>query len=290
MGQGYMKAEGESAEPIDGSPPGWTDKRKNHLLEMVRISQAQLDALILYLPLTPTKHGVSAVRKDDKRNQVDALIKAFNAAIKVLRPVVEAEAEMQARSHDIDDIPYQGDESDLSPNQAKKVADYHECRRQNSNNIYVFQYLRRQTRDEFCHDASINVDIASLYRNLSNALANAELERTRLASSEQKRTTLLWYWVRDIDLLLKRGFVTDCNEGVEVWDGDRFVEKFNQNKAKYKFPVRSTESAFFEVCCVCREVLDGPQAKSPEKAIKDYKERLGSPKLTDDALRPMPPQ
>ena len=81
-------------------------------------------------------------------------------------------------------------------------------------------------------------------------------------------------WVYEVDLALKSGFLSDMDHR-DINVHSTAAQRIFSESSGYRFAVSSSpSSAFYDVCLLCREVLDGPERAGPESAIKAYITRL----------------
>lgn len=95
------KAAPANPEAVDQSPPGWTEERIEHLTKTLGVSNNQLQALVDNLSLQATTAPSATVSKADRQDLVGGVVKGFEHALKVLKPIIEAHRESEKQSAQI---------------------------------------------------------------------------------------------------------------------------------------------------------------------------------------------
>lgn len=262
-------------EPIDQAPAGWTDERKNQLIEMAGISPAQLDALIENLTLQKTTGPAKALNKSDWCDLTESVGKGLEQAIKALKPLVEAQKRVFEQAELFTSLPPEGSEADYTPEQEALVAAAHQF--ELSNLHYLELYRKLEYADgplDWDEEPSRLLNLSTLYSMLLLAAKHARRENGFAQKTMQNRRRANSYWVYEVDLSLKSGFLSDIGcKDINVHSTT--AQRIFSESDGYRFMVSASRtSPFYYVCLLCREVLDGPERDGPESAIRNYKQRL----------------
>ena len=102
------------SEPIDAAGPGWTPERQKYLKRELKISDAQLEALMEELPVPVKMPGRKAPPKKDIVDEAKKLVGALRKAERQVSRLVDAEAAITASWTQIPAIPYV--EADIDKN------------------------------------------------------------------------------------------------------------------------------------------------------------------------------
>lgn len=262
-------------EPIDWAPAGWTSERVSHFIEMLHVSPAQLRALIENLTPRKTIWPAREVNKSDWVDLTKDVAAGIERAIKALKPLVEANKAALERSEIFKNLPLEGSDVDYTPEQEALVATAHQFERNNLLYVELYRKLEQAAGPLNWDEVPARLlDLNSLYGMLLLAGNHARRENGYAKTREQNRRRGSSSWVYEVDVSLKSGFLSDSGYG-DVDVHSVTAQRIFSESSGYRFAVNSSPSSpFYEVCLLCREVLDGPEREGPESAIRAYKKRL----------------
>ena len=263
--------------PVDNAEAGWTQERKNHLREKLKVSKEQLAALVEELGVPVPMPGRSSPKKRDNYSEAAALAKALERAERQVARLVRALDALDLAEASLPKELGSDEEAELPESAQKAILDYHNSPIHDLPSLIVAKEMRASQNpfDELAPEgfgAEDRVDLKALLGVLSLARRKAEMVHTELKNKDQGRFLADPFWVQTVDVALKQGFIWEKSGGkkISIHSEDGF-KIFRQHEAKYVHGVSEDQGTdFFQVCDLIIEVLKGAERGGPERAIEKY--------------------